>query len=223
MDCKLRLWYIPHKRVSVSNEIDSSYGVLTATSFCKDGRMIAVGTYEGRCLFYNSEGLQYHTQIFIKRSNKKRGKKISAIVPIEGTNKILVTSNDSRIRMYDLNDFSLLYKFKGAVHNSSQIRASLNQDASYVICGSENNNFYIWSLKTPKASTMKDVIQHSKRVCEYFEAYNAHDETVTVALFAPHSTYPAFLTEDKSPIGELIIAADIRGNIKILLNLSFKF
>ncbi|KAJ3622623.1 hypothetical protein Zmor_004441, partial [Zophobas morio] len=24
MDCKLRLWYIPHKRVSVSNEIDSS-------------------------------------------------------------------------------------------------------------------------------------------------------------------------------------------------------
>ncbi len=35
-----------------------------------------------------------------------------------------MTSNDSRIRIYDLRDLSLSCKFKGYTNNSSQIRAS---------------------------------------------------------------------------------------------------
>jgi len=38
--------------------------------------------------------------------------------------QILVTSNDSRLRIYDLRDLSLACKFKGYVNNSGQIRAS---------------------------------------------------------------------------------------------------
>ncbi len=38
--------------------------------------------------------------------------------------QILVTSNDSRIRIYDLRDLSLSCKFKGYNNNSSQIRAT---------------------------------------------------------------------------------------------------
>lgn len=38
--------------------------------------------------------------------------------------QILVSSNDSRVRLYDLKDLSMVCKYKGAVNRSSQIEAS---------------------------------------------------------------------------------------------------
>ena len=38
--------------------------------------------------------------------------------------QVLVTSNDSRIRLYDLRDLTLTCKYKGCTNNSSQIKAS---------------------------------------------------------------------------------------------------
>ena len=38
--------------------------------------------------------------------------------------QILVTSNDSRIRLYDLRDLTLTCKYRGCANNSSQIKAS---------------------------------------------------------------------------------------------------
>lgn len=45
--------------------------------------------------------------------------------------QILVTSNDSRIRLYDLRDLSLSMKYKGYVNSSSQIKASFRWEESY--------------------------------------------------------------------------------------------
>lgn len=58
--------------------------------------------------------------------------------------QLLVTSNDSRIRLYNLKDHSLICKFKGCVNNSSQIKASFNHDAKFIICGSEDHAMYLW-------------------------------------------------------------------------------
>ena len=38
--------------------------------------------------------------------------------------QLLVTSNDSRMRIYDLRDLTLTCKYKGSANNSSQIKAS---------------------------------------------------------------------------------------------------
>lgn len=80
--------------------------------------------------------------------------------------QILVTSNDSRLRLYNLKDHSLSCKYKGCLNTSSQIRAtfryetsSLNviqyahwphfcccysRDGLNIICGSEDNFIYVW-------------------------------------------------------------------------------
>ena len=58
--------------------------------------------------------------------------------------QLLVTSNDSRIRLYNLKDHSLVCKYKGCVNNSSQIKASFNHDAKFIISGSEDQCVYIW-------------------------------------------------------------------------------
>ena len=38
---------------------------------------------------------------------------MTGIEPMPGEDKILITSNDSRIRLYDLRDLSLVCKYKG--------------------------------------------------------------------------------------------------------------
>lgn len=61
-----------------------------------------------------------------------------------GEDKILVTSNDSRVRLYDLRDLNLSCKYKGYLNTSSQIKASFSHDGKYIIAGSENQCIYVW-------------------------------------------------------------------------------
>lgn len=49
--------------------------------------------------------------------------------------QMLVTSNDSRMRLYDLRDLTLTCKYKGGTNNNSQIKASFR----YVILNLQQN------------------------------------------------------------------------------------
>lgn len=72
------------------------------------------------------------------------GRKITGIEPMPGEDKILVTSNDSRIRLYDLRDLSLTCKYRGFTNSSSQIKGTVSHDGKYIVSGSENQCVYIW-------------------------------------------------------------------------------
>ncbi|PIK60633.1 WD repeat-containing protein 44 [Apostichopus japonicus] len=146
LDGKLRLWNIPDKRVALWNEIDGPTKLITAANFIQNGRFSAIGTYDGRCIFYDTEHLKYYTQIHVRstRGRNSKGRKITAIEPLPGQDKILITSNDSRVRLYDLRDLSLSCKYKGALNLSSQIRASFSHTYKYIISGSEDHCVYIW-------------------------------------------------------------------------------
>lgn len=146
LDGKLRLWNIPDKKVALWNEVDGQTKLITAANFCQNGKFAVVGSYDGRCIFYNTDQLKYHTQIHVRstRGRNKTGRKISGIEPMPGEDKILVTSNDSRVRLYDLRDLNLSCKYKGYVNVSSQIKASFSHDGKYIIAGSENQCIYVW-------------------------------------------------------------------------------
>lgn len=146
LDGKLRLWNIPDKKVALWNEVDGQTKLITAANFCQNGQFAVVGSYDGRCIFYNTDQLKYHTQIHVRSSRGKNriGRKISGIEPMPGEDKILVTSNDSRVRLYDLRDLNVSCKYKGYLNVSSQIKASFSHDGKYIIAGSENQCIYIW-------------------------------------------------------------------------------
>jgi len=55
LDGKLRLWNIPDKKVALWNEVSGATNLITAANFCLNGRFAVVGTYDGRCIFYNTE------------------------------------------------------------------------------------------------------------------------------------------------------------------------
>ncbi|KAL8722402.1 MAG: hypothetical protein Q9181_007496, partial [Wetmoreana brouardii] len=184
LDSKLRLWSIPDKSVAYWNQLPD---LITAVAFAPDGKTAVAGCLNGLCLFYETEGLKYHTQIHVRSAHGKnaKGSKVTGIQAISfppedpnGEVKILVTSNDSRVRVYNLRDKGLELKMKGNENSCSQIRASFSEDAKYIICGSEDRKAYIW----PTAPLESD---KEKRPVEMFEAHSA---IVTTALMAPTRT-----------------------------------
>ncbi|KAI0382647.1 WD40 repeat-like protein [Hypomontagnella monticulosa] len=185
LDSYLRLWSIPDKAVAYSSQLSD---FITAVAFSPDGRTAIAGCFNGFCMFYETEGLKYHTQIHVRSSRGKnaKGSKITGIETMQfppnapdGVIKVLVTSNDSRIRIYSLGDKNLELKLKGHENACSQIKATFSDDGKYIICGSEDKRAFIWST-SPRLAENKE-----KRPCEYFEA---HSHIVTGAVFAPTAT-----------------------------------
>ncbi|XP_053570618.1 WD repeat-containing protein 44 [Bombina bombina] len=238
LDGKLRLWNIPDKKVALWNEIDGQTKLITAANFCQNGKHAVIGTYDGRCIFYDTEHLKYHTQIHVRstRGRNRVGRKITGIEPLPGENKILVTSNDSRIRLYDLRDLSLSMKYKGCVNSSSQIKASFSHDFTYIVSGSEDKYVYIWSTYHDLSKFTS--VRRDRN--DFWEGIKAHNAVVTSAIFAPN---PSLLVSpdtserqdieekgeqagsDNIPSGalksdnsEVLLSADFTGAIKVFIN-----
>ncbi|KAF2659703.1 WD40 repeat-like protein [Lophiostoma macrostomum CBS 122681] len=199
LDTKLRLWSIPDKSVAFWNQLPD---MITAVSFTPDGKTCIAGTLGGHCMFYETEGLKYQTQTHVKstRGQNAKGSKITGIQATHwppgsdsGEVKLLISSNDSRVRLYNFRDKSLEVKFRGHENNCSQIRASFADDAGYVICGSEDRKVYIWSTTAPEGD------KRNQRPLELFEAHNS---ITTCAVIAPLKTRQ-LLSASEDPIFDL--------------------
>ncbi|PWN39568.1 WD40 repeat-like protein [Ceraceosorus guamensis] len=213
LDGKLRLWNIPLKRVQCSQEVP---GLITACAFTHSGATACVGTFAGAALFYNTDGLTYSSSIAVRSpsgKNARGGRKITGIEPIasDGASgeRVLITSNDSRIRAYNLRDKSMSARWKANKtysNRTSQIRASVADDGTFVVAGSEagaeGGLVHVWdvgaqagdsrspvpgtplSIKSPKSATTS-LAPSADSVCEY---WTAGAGTVTCALMAPLKT-----------------------------------
>ncbi|VDP19544.1 unnamed protein product [Onchocerca flexuosa] len=231
LDGKLRLWHIPDKKVALWNEVEQ-VKFITAIAFAKNGKFAVVGTYDGRCFFYTTDQLKYHTVIDVRSSRGKnaRGHKVTGLA-VHG-DKLLVTSNDSRIRMYDLRDMALTCKFKGAQNERSQIRASLSPDGKHIVCGSEDHFIYIWTTADLPSS-----LSVRKDRNDSWQRLRGHSACVTVAIFAPRpqlflnlleqrrggddraeQSKPCKNISDRQIHGDVIISADLNGSIRIFVN-----
>jgi hypothetical protein len=153
------------------------------------------------CTFYETEGLKYQSQIHV-RSSRGQNAKASKITGIQshygpcGNIKVLITSNDSRIRLYNFRDKSLEVKFRGSENNYSQIRAAISDDAKYVVCGSEDRMAYIWSLDHAQND------KHDKRDKIPVEMFEAHNTIATVVCIAPTKTRQ-HLSRSEDPVYDM--------------------
>ena len=184
LDSKLRLWSIPDRGVACWTQLSD---LITAVAFSPDGKTSIAGCLGGSCQFFSTEGMKSLSSMNVKSAHGKnaKGSKVTGIEAVSyppgdlnGEVKLIITTNDSRIRVYNFRDKSLELKLKGHENQYSQIRASLSDDAKYVICGSEDRKAYIWSTGPPEKD--KD-----KRPMEMFEAHSA---IVTAAILAPIKT-----------------------------------
>lgn len=85
--------------------------------------------------------VQNHAQVTRRRYNNNK----NAV-------QILVTTNDSRLRLIHMADYSMQWKYSGLKNESMQIRASFSEDGQYVICSSEDGRVFIWDNLPVNAS-----------------------------------------------------------------------
>lgn len=175
MDGQLRLWSIPDKSVAFSAPTNE---FTTAVAFSPDGKTAICGLLSGLCMFFETEGMKPQFQIHVRSSRGKnaKGSKITGIrtAGADEDVKVLISSNDSRVRVYNLKTRMLEIKFKGLENQSSQIHARFSDDAKYIISGSEDRKAYIWGLDNDEVKDKQP-----------YESFDAHPEVVTTALMAP--------------------------------------
>jgi WD40 repeat protein len=196
---KLRLWSIPDKGVAYWKQCPE---IITAVAFTPDGKTAIAGTVNGVCLFYETEKLKYQSQMNVRSAHGKnaRGSKICSIQTMtvppdkDGSEvKLLISSNDSRIRLYNLRDKSLEIKFKGHKSEERSIHATFSDDARYIVSGSEDKGAYIFSTCHSESD------KPNQRPLEYFEASNTK---TTWTLLAPTKTRH-LLGQSEDPIYNL--------------------
>ncbi|XP_074604728.1 WD repeat-containing protein 44 [Brevipalpus obovatus] len=257
LDGVLRLWDIPNSKLLRFNEVMApsiqkgnestvestpTHGLITASAFVENGKFAVIGTYDGRIIFYTIDQLKYFTQINVcesknkimdisERKKKRHNNKVTGIENV-AEKKILVTTNDSRIRLYDLREFSLACKYKGCVNSESQIRASVSPDNKYIVCGSKDSSFYIWRLREETKTGQrrdrndqwesirlsqprkKNLSQQTSIPTASSSSQQTKNErvAVTAATFAPN---PSFLDKDARYV---IAIAELNGSIKLFSN-----
>ncbi|OBS67121.1 hypothetical protein A6R68_04335, partial [Neotoma lepida] len=213
MDKTVRLWHISRREcLCCFQHID----FVTAIAFHpRDDRYFLSGSLDGKLRLWNIPD-----------------KKVAL------WNEILVTSNDSRIRLYDLRDLSLSMKYKGYVNSSSQIKASFSHDFTYLVSGSEDKYVYIWSTYHDLSKFTS--VRRDRN--DFWEGIKAHNAVVTSAIFAPNpslmlswdiqseklegnekseeaevleSTSTGIVKTDNT---EVLLSADFTGAIKVFIN-----
>lgn len=130
-------------------------------------------------------------------------------------NQLLVTTNDNRIRLCSLEDYSTFCKYKGLKNRSMQIKASFSDDCEFVICGSEYGQVFIWKTFDEHLHSSiftmfkKDVLRN--KLYENFDA-NEDGSAVIAAVFAPIESVRRYVKAHKDLLLELLQNQSIAQN-----------
>eukprot|EP01113_Clastostelium_recurvatum_P003644 TRINITY_DN11595_c0_g1_i3.p1 TRINITY_DN11595_c0_g1~~TRINITY_DN11595_c0_g1_i3.p1 ORF type:complete len:730 (+),score=173.34 TRINITY_DN11595_c0_g1_i3:98-2287(+) len=227
LDGKVRLWSVVEKRIRQEAALGD---YITSTTFTIDGKTVVAGSHGGMCFFLEADSMISKQQLHVhsSRGKHKKGAKITGIEPLPGGESMIVTSNDSRIRLYNLATNTMLCKYKGLVNDSFQIRASLSSTGRYIICGSDDQSIYIWN--TNQEYSIVDKLRRDRQNdhCHSYEAFPAHNKVVTVTAFAPAASAGTldptqtelFTEEEKENILErrFIVSGDSSGFLKVFEN-----
>jgi WD40 repeat protein len=150
----------------------------------------------------------------MKRGKYSNGRKVTGIEFINN-NVILVSTNDSRIRLLNIYDGKTIQKFKGHTNEKSLLKAFYDDTYNLVISTSDDNRVYIWDKKPNVLKTNSN--------CEYIKPFRS-PHRVQISMFVDEVNYTIFtkklLAMTKSIfLKNMIVNVTNTGVIQILINL----
>ncbi|KAG6657366.1 WD repeat-containing protein 44-like [Carya illinoinensis] len=173
IDGKIRLWRVSEKHVVDWADVRD---VITAICYKPDGKVFIVGSIRGTCRFYDASGkhLKLDAQIRIQGRKKTSANKITGIQFCqERSQRVMITSEDSKLRVYD--GIDLVQKYRGLPKSGSQMSASFTSSGTHIVSNGEDSRVYLWNYDGMCIQTSKRT--KSVRSCEHF-----FSEGVTVAI-----------------------------------------
>jgi len=143
LDKIIRIWDTrKNKVVDYINVQD----LITSISFFPSGNQIAVGFHNGKISTFDIyPKLKFQSTYDCKNGSGKYsdGRKVTGIEFINN-NEMLVSTNDSRIRLLNIKENRTKTKFKGHENNELMIKAFYDETNSYIISASDDGFIYIW-------------------------------------------------------------------------------
>ncbi|XP_072969487.1 uncharacterized protein [Typha angustifolia] len=143
IDGKVRVWGALENRVIEWADIRD---MVTAVCYQPDGKGFAVGSITGICRFYDYSGqnMQLDTTLCVYGKKKSSGSHITGLQfsPF-GAQSIMITSGDSRIRIFD--GIDVVQKFRGLRKANSLFSASFMLDGRYLVSVGDDSHVYIWN------------------------------------------------------------------------------
>lgn len=123
--------------------------LLTSLSISPNGKYLACGFKDGGVAFYDARTLKYRCDVDCRnrRGKSSKGRKVSGISWKRDNKSVLVTTNDSRVRLFNLSDLSTFVKFKGHINEETLLSAQISNDEKLIVSGSENGYICLWDLQ----------------------------------------------------------------------------
>jgi len=143
-----------------------------------------------------------------------RGKKITSIEFINKT-LVLITTNDSRIRLVNISDGKVIQKYKGLLNEEFMIRSFSEDTNELIISASEDGNVYVWNRFNKEKNEKKNYLY------ECFKPFNK--DTSTCSIFSSDITTTNYLKKlfnltTKVMIYSILINATVGGRLQVLIN-----
>ncbi|TMX01325.1 hypothetical protein EJD97_024710 [Solanum chilense] len=180
LDGKVRIWNISDRKVVDWTDL---HEMVTATCYSPDGEGALIGSHKGSCRLYSTSEckLEQKDSFELEPKKKSPAKKVTSFQFAPGNPaEVLITSADSRVRIFDGSEMT--HKFKGFRNTSSQISATFSQDGKYIVSASEDSQVYIWKREEPKSATSKTKSVVNVQSYEHFPC-----KDVSVAIAWPGS------------------------------------
>ena len=217
--------------------------IITKTLFFPDGLKLCLGSIKGNIFIFEvKENFRYSYSFHVRNKNKKGSmkKKITDIKFIT-KNEILVTTNDNRIRLMNINNGNVIQKFKGHQNMEGILKSDFSENYDIIISPSEDKYIYLWNLeKKRKLDILNDIVINinnknvdenkkeklNKKVKEY-EYFKPHylerKEYCTQCLFLEGKNlidynHKIYNNELFIFVKNIIILTTNKGNIQVLLN-----
>ena len=216
--------------------------IITKVLFFPDGAKLCLGSIKGNIFVYEvKEDFRYSYSFHVRNSKKKGSmkKKITDIKFIT-KNEIIVTTNDNRIRIININDGNVIQKFKGHKNMEGILKCDFNENYEIIISPSEDKYIYLWNKeKNRKKDLMNDIIINinnnndinnnqklNQKIInyEYFKPkYSERKEYCTQCLFLEgqnliNYNHKIYDNELMIYIKNIIILTTNKGYIQVLLN-----
>ena len=240
LDLKIYIWNTKRRKypfyIIYANEI------ITKALFFPDGLKLCLGSIKGNIFIYNvKDNFSYSYSFHVRNRNKKGSmkKKITDIKFIR-KNEILVTTNDNRIRIININDGSVLQKFRGHQNSEGMLKCDFCENYEIIISPSEDKYVYLWNREkkkqldimndliidiNTKTNVNKEQILNKKIIdYEYFKPkYSERKEFCTQCLFLDgqnliNYNHKLFNNELLIYIKNIFFLTTNKGNIQVILN-----
>lgn len=215
----VRIWNVSEYQIVTYFQAS---GFITAGTFSPLGDKVLLGLKTGQCLLYDYD---VHNQRLIQLTTlqcknrhgfSSRGRPVTGL-DFYGNHLFLVTTNDSRLRLYDINDFNCKQKYKGTENTMNPIKGSFSHDLAHLICGSDSGEVYIWNTFMscpPKLNpNVSRKAKYKNNSVEWF--HSTREKCTSIAIFAPHTLVAQ--VSAAFPVRHIILCA-VKSTVKVFYN-----